>query len=91
MMCEDNSCEQPRCHRCFPVLACTKHEKCREMQGTVECRGGREISVNGRAFVYLSRSEGGAGPVEADAFAHYLAQKIDWKEFVEFLERYKKS
>ena len=27
--CSTNSCEDERCHRCFPRKGCTKHEKCR--------------------------------------------------------------
>lgn len=28
--CVNNECEQPECHRCYPVVGCAEHEKCRE-------------------------------------------------------------
>lgn len=28
--CEDNTCERPGCHRCFPQLGCNDHLECRQ-------------------------------------------------------------
>lgn len=33
--CANNDCEQPSCHRCFPLPGCKDHEKCQEF--TVAC------------------------------------------------------
>lgn len=60
----------------------------------ITVQAGRTVCVDDKPFVSIARPlahDGSAGPTEADAFTHYIAQKIDWNEFQKFLEEYKKS
>lgn len=57
---------------------------------------GRTLALDGKPIIHLEilrdpDSRYAISPVEADALAHYVAKRIDWNEFLEFMEEYKKA
>ena len=58
---------------------------------TFKYEGGRAISRNGKPFIYINRSTGGADPTEADAVAHLIAELLDKADFDAYYKRYMKS
>ena len=57
------------------------------MINTIKVEAGRIILKDGKALLRIDRQ--GLSPVEADAMTYYLASKIDWVEFENFVHAYK--